>query len=66
MNIQPIRLTKKDTAKALGLSTDGLDKLMKRDSTFPRAYKFGSSMQSKSYFDYCEILKWHESQKLMV
>lgn len=64
MNIQPIRLTKKDAAKALGLSTDGLDKLVKRDANFPKAYKFGSSMQSKSYFDYSEILKWHESQKV--
>lgn len=57
--ILPIRLTKKDTAKALGLSVDGLNRLAKNDPTFPKGLKIGKSRQAHVYFDYEAVIQWH-------
>lgn len=66
MQIVPIRLIKKDAAKTLGLSVDGLNKLMKKDPSFPKPYKAGTSQQAHVYYDYAELLAWHNNKMQVV
>jgi predicted DNA-binding transcriptional regulator AlpA len=47
----------------LDLSVEGLRKLMAKDSTFPKPYKLGVTRQSPVYFDYAELVQWHNSKK---
>ena len=63
MQIAPIRLIKRDAAKLLGLSADGLTKLAAKDPSFPRGYKTSDARQAYVYFDYADLLAWHNSQK---
>lgn len=60
MQISPIRLTQKDTANALGISVDGLTRLIKNDPSFPRPLKLGTSRQAHVYFDYQAVIHWHK------
>ena len=46
MQIAPIRLIKRDAAKLLGLSADGLTKLAAKDPSFPRGYKTSDARQA--------------------
>lgn len=59
-HITPIRIPKKDAAKALGLSVDGLNRLMQKDPSFPKFCKMGTSKQAHVYFDYAELVQWHK------
>lgn len=63
MNIQPLRITFKDTCALLRVSRSGLDNLIKKDRTFPTPIKLGESRQAPVYFDYKDILEWHSSTK---
>ncbi|XZY02537.1 helix-turn-helix transcriptional regulator [Acinetobacter baumannii] len=63
MQITPIRLIKRDAAKLLGLSIDGLDKLTKKDPSFPKPYKMGTTKQAHAYFDYADLVAWHNAKK---
>ena len=63
MNIQPLRITLKDTYTMLGLSRTGLERLMKKDANFPTPIKLGDTRQSAVFFDYQEIIDWHNTSK---
>lgn len=60
MHITPIRISKRDTAKALSLSVDGLNKLIQKDPSFPKFCKMGTTKQAHVYFDYAELIQWHQ------
>ena len=55
--------TKNEICAFLSLTPDGLNKLIKKDKTFPRPIKFGNSRQSHAYFDIKEVIEWVESKK---
>ncbi len=59
----PLRLSQKTTCQALDISVEGLRKLMAKDPTFPKSYKAGATRQAPVYFDYAELVQWHNSQK---
>ncbi|HUE93175.1 transcriptional regulator [Pseudomonas sp.] len=42
----------------LDLSRSGLDKLRKKDSTFPRPIKDGDSRQAAAYYVVAEVQAW--------
>ena len=63
MQITPIRLIKRDAAKLLGLSVDGLNKLAAKDPLFSKPYKTSDARQAHVYFDYADLLAWHNTQK---
>jgi prophage regulatory protein len=44
--------------EVLGLSRSGLDKLRKKDPTFPAPIKDGSSRQAPTYFVVAEVEAW--------
>lgn len=58
-----IRLSQKNTCQVLDLSPEGLRQLISKDPTFPRPYKMGKSRQSAVWFDYAELVQWHNIQK---
>lgn len=59
----PIRVTFNNACQALDLTREGLRQLVAKDPTFPKPYKTGTSKQAAVYFDYAELVKWHNSQK---
>lgn len=63
MTITPIRIQFKKACELLDISRESLRHIVRTDATFPRPIKTGSSKQAPVYFDYAELLEWHESQK---
>lgn len=61
--IQPLRLSMNKVCGMLDVTREGLRKLMLNDPNFPRALKNGPSRQAAVYFDYQDLIKWHENQK---
>jgi predicted DNA-binding transcriptional regulator AlpA len=59
-----IRVQFKTTCELLDVSRETLRQIQRRDETFPKAIKTGTSKQSVVYFDYAELMAWHENQKL--
>lgn len=59
----PIRVSQTTTCRLLDITRQTLLEMIKRDSTFPKPIKMGESNQSSVYFDYQELLDWHESVK---
>ncbi|AKG14819.2 helix-turn-helix transcriptional regulator [Moraxella bovoculi] len=64
--MNPIRVTKTQASKMLAISTEAIRKLIINDPTFPKPYKSGMHRQSAVYFDYAELVAWHEAQKTQV
>ena len=63
MTIKPIRVQFKTTCQILDISRESLRHLVRSDKTFPQAIKTGDTKQSPVYFDYAELVEWHNSQK---
>lgn len=61
--MNPIRVTYNQTCELLGVERDKLNNLSKYDPTFPKKIKCGDSRQAPVYFDYAELVEWHNSQK---
>ena len=61
--MQPIRVTYNQTCDLLSIMRDALRLLVQQDTTFPRPIKHGSNRQSPVYFDYADLLAWHNNQK---
>lgn len=61
--MNPIRVTKTQACKLLAISAEAIRQLVIKDPTFPRPYKVGTKRQSAVYFDYAELVAWHEAQK---
>lgn len=61
--IQPLRLSMNKVCSMLDVTREGLRKLMINDPKFPKALKTGQSRQAAVYFDYQDLLAWHEDQK---
>ena len=64
MTIQQIRVKFNTTCHILEISREELRHLQRTDENFPKAIKAGTSKQSAVYFDYAELMAWHEKQKL--
>ncbi|MDV7651889.1 transcriptional regulator [Acinetobacter baumannii] len=58
-----LRLSQKTTCQVLDLTAEGLRKLIAKDPTFPKPYKAGQTRQAPVYFDYAELVQWHNNQK---
>lgn len=63
MTIQPIRIQFKTTCELLDISRESLRHIVRTDANFPRPIKTGNTKQAPVYFDYAELLEWHNSQK---
>ncbi|MDC4885234.1 hypothetical protein OHW01_09065 [Acinetobacter baumannii] len=58
-----LRLTMNEVCKMLNVSRDKLSKMEREDPTFPRSWKDGSSRQAPRFYDFRELLEWHEIDK---
>jgi hypothetical protein len=58
-----IRINQSTACQLLDISRDGLKNLIDKDPTFPRRIKEDEARQSPVYFDYNDLMKWHESKK---
>ena len=63
MTIPPIRIQFKTACELLDVSRESLRHIVRKDSTFPRPIKIGDTKQAPVYFDYAELIEWHNSQK---
>ena len=63
MTIKPIRIQFKTACELLDISRETLRHIVRTDKTFPKAIKQGTAMQSPVFFDYAELMAWHQSQK---
>ena len=45
------------------MSREALRHKVRTDATFPRPIKTGGTKQAPVYFDYAELLEWHNNQK---
>lgn len=63
MAIQPIRVQFKTACELLDISRESLRHIVRTDTAFPRPIKTGDTKQAPVYFDYAELLEWHNSQK---
>jgi predicted DNA-binding transcriptional regulator AlpA len=63
MTIKPIRIQFKKTCELLDISRESLRHIVRTDKTFPRPIKTGESKQAPVYFDYAELVEWHNKQK---
>lgn len=46
----------------IGQTRSGLDKLKKKDPTFPKPIKFGDTRQSAAYYVVAEIQSWLQAK----
>lgn len=60
---QPLRVSQKTVCQMLDLTAEGLRKLILKDPDFPKKIKVGTTRQSPAYFDYVELVQWHNNQK---
>ena len=51
-----------DLCKKLGQSRSGLDKLRKKDPTFPKPIKFSNTRQAAAYYVASEVDAWLQSK----
>ena len=63
MTIKQIRVQFKTTCQILDMSREALRHKIRTDATFPRPIKTGDTKQAPVYFDYAELLEWHNNQK---
>ena len=64
MTIQPIRVQFKTAYQILDVSRESLRHIVRTDETFPKAIKIGTTKQAPVYFDYAELVEWHNKQRL--
>lgn len=61
--MQPIRVTYNQACELLSVGRDTLRNIIQKDQTFPRPYKYGDTRQAPVYFDYADLVEWHNDQK---
>ena len=63
MTIKPIRVQFKTACELLDVSRESLRHIVRTDASFPRPIKTGESKQASVYFDYAELVAWHNGEK---
>ncbi|OWX59864.1 transcriptional regulator [Acinetobacter baumannii] len=53
----------KTACELLDISRESLRHIQRTDETFPKAIKIGTTKQAPVYFDYAELVEWHNNQK---
>ncbi|WP_374527983.1 transcriptional regulator [Acinetobacter sp.] len=61
--ILPIRIQFSTACQILDVTRESLRHTIRKDPSFPRPVKMGTSKQSPVFFDYQELVDWHNSKK---
>ena len=59
----PIRFQFSTACQLLDVTRESLRHTIRKDPSFPRPLKMGTSKQSPVFFDYQELVEWHKSKK---
>ena len=63
LQTNPIRIQFSTACQLLDVTRESLRHTIRKDPSFPRPLKMGTSKQSPVFFDYQEIVEWHNSKK---
>ena len=63
MKVNPIRIQFSTACQLLDVTRESLRHTIRKDPTFPTPLKMGTSKQSPVFFDYQELVDWHNSKK---
>lgn len=63
LQVTPIRIQFSTTCQLLDVTRESLRHTIRKDPTFPKPIKMGTSKQSPVFFDYQELVEWHNSKK---
>ena len=63
LQVTPIRIQYRTTCQLLDVTRESLRHTIRKDPTFPKPIKMGTSKQSPVFFDYQELVEWHNSKK---
>lgn len=66
MQMPPIRVTYNQACALLSVHRDTLRNLIQKDKNFPKPYKYGTTRQAPVYFDYADLVAWHNQQKVSI
>lgn len=60
---KPIRIQFSTACQLLDITRESLRHTIRKDPTFPRPMKMGTSKQAPVFFDYAELVEWHNNKK---
>lgn len=60
--IEQALIPQPEVCRAIGQTRSGLDKLKKKDPSFPKPVKFGGSRQAACYYVIAEVNAWLASK----
>lgn len=60
--MQPIRVTYNQACELLSIKRNALRELTLNAPLFPKPYKAGTTRQAPVYFDYAQLVEWHNKQ----
>ena len=63
LQTNPIRIQFSTACQLLDVTRESLRHTIRKDPSYPRPLKMGTSKQSPVFFDYQEIVEWHNSKK---
>ena len=63
MKVNPLRIQFSTACQLLDVTRESLRHTIRKDPSFPRPVKMGTSKQSPVFFDYQELVDWHNSKK---
>ena len=66
MQNAPLRIQFSTACQLLDVTRESLRHTIRKDPAFPRPMKMGTSKQAPVFFDYKEIVEWHNSKKVSV
>ncbi|WOQ36988.1 transcriptional regulator [Acinetobacter soli] len=59
----PLRIQFGTACQLLDVTRESLRHTIRKDPTFPKPMKMGTTKQAPVFFDYQEIVEWHKSKK---
>lgn len=59
----PIRIQFSTACQLLDVTRESLRHTIRKDPSFPRPLKMGTTKQAPVFFDYQELVDWHNSKK---
>lgn len=62
-DIKQIRIQFSKACQLLDVTRESLRHTIRKDPSFPRPMKMGASKQAPVFFDYQELVEWHNRQK---
>ena len=63
MQTTPIRIQFSTACQLLDVTRESLRHTIRKDPSFPRPLKMGTAKQAPVFFDYQELIDWHNSKK---